>query len=191
MSGDVDDPGGSRPDGVDLYAAGGVLPVPAGDFARRLTDEPGRRDVVDLSPYVGRLAIGDDDQAPALDVSRLTFRRERPRPPLDGPGYLVVHRGELGPGSPVAIGTMPRGISGGVGEWAQGRVASVDGEAVAGEPGWYVPVGASSCPRCGDQNWDVTRKCITCTDGDDGYAGGAFRDGWSVSAAERLGILRG
>lgn len=152
-----------------------------------MTDEPGRQDFVDLSPYVGQLAIGDDDQAPALDVTRLMFRRATPPRPLDGPGYLVIHRGELGelgPGSPVAIGTMPRGIAGGVDEWTVGTIAAADGPA-EGVPGWYVPEGAEACPRCGDQNWTAARMCITCTDGDDAYAGGAFADGWSPAALER------
>jgi hypothetical protein len=61
-----------------------------------------------------------------------------------------------------------------------------------GEPGWYVPPGALRCPRCGDQNWETpSRRCITCTDGDDGYADGVFADGWSVEAAERARQLFG
>jgi hypothetical protein len=152
-----------------------------------MTDEPGTRDFVDLSPYVGQLTVGDDAAAPALDVSRLTFRRAGPPPALDGPGYLVVHRGELVPGAPVLVGRMPDGIAGGVAEWSESRIAVADGMVAPaeGEPGWYVPEGATHCPRCGDQNWDVTRKCITCTDGDDGYADGAFAAGWSAEAGEQ------
>jgi hypothetical protein len=36
-----------------------------------------------------------------------------------------------------------------------------------GEPSWYVPADATHCPRCGDQNWDDTRMCLTCTHPDD------------------------
>lgn len=39
-----------------------------------------------------------------------------------------------------------------------------------GEPGWYVPADATHCPRCGDQNWDDTRLCLTCTHPDDPYS---------------------
>lgn len=34
---------------------------------------------------------------------------------------------------------------------------------ITGEPGWYVPAGATHCPRCGDGNWDKRRICLTCT----------------------------
>jgi hypothetical protein len=106
---------------------------------------------------------------------------------LDGPGYLVLSRGELAPGAPVAIGRMPHGIGGGVAEWTVGRIAEADAmTAVSGEVGWYVPAGAIACPRCGDQNWETpSRRCITCTDGDDAFAGGAFAGGWSEEAAEQ------
>lgn len=103
-----------------------------------MTGEPGRRDFVDLSPYVGELRVGDDPDAPALDVSRLRFRRAAPPPsPLDGPGYLVVHDGSLQPGAPVLVGSMPHGIAGGVTEWRASTITEVDGVAAPaeGEPG--------------------------------------------------------
>lgn len=37
----------------------------------------------------------------------------------------------------------------------------------SGPVGWYVPPEATHCPRCGDQNWDDTRLCLTCTYPDD------------------------
>lgn len=161
-----------------------------------MTDEPRRRDFVDLSPY---LAQSDVPMAAGgvSEIGQPTFVRFRPSPPapsvLDGPGYLVLSRGELAPGAEVAIGRMPNGIGGGVAEWTAGRIGEADGmaaPAVGGVPGWYVPAGALWCPRCGDQNWDEGRRCITCTDGDDAYAGGAFADGWSTVAAERATLQR-
>jgi hypothetical protein len=112
-------------------------------------------------------------------------------PPVTRSGYLVVSRGPIVPGSQVAVGHMPEGLGGPV-HWRPGSVTVVD-DMVApaeGEPGWYVPVGAGHCPRCKDQNWDDRRRCITCTDGDDAYADGAFADGWSAEAAERARALR-
>jgi ribosomal protein L37E len=47
-----------------------------------------------------------------------------------------------------------------------------------GELGWYVPDGHTFCPRCGDQNWNEHRLCITCTHGDSDYRDGEFRRGW-------------
>lgn len=109
-------------------------------------------------------------------------RREPAPGALDGPGYVVLHA-DLVPGSAVVVGRMPDGIAGGVAEWVEARVGEVDGmpAPAVGEPGWYVPAGAAHCPRCGDQNWEsVGRRCITCTDGDDAYAGGRFAEGWSA-----------
>lgn len=146
-----------------------------------MTDEPRR---LDFSPAIGQL--GQSGQ-PAGEVVPFRYARPTPPPALDGPGYLVVYRGELAPGSPVAIGTMPAGLAGGVDEWRPGRIAEADGmpAPAEGEPGWYVPEGAIACPRCGDQNWTAARLCITCTDGDDAYADGAFAAGWSPAALER------
>lgn len=156
-----------------------------------MTDEPRRRDFVDLSPYLAHDATPAAARG-ATELGQPAFVRFRPSSPapsvLDGPGYLVLSRGELAPGAEVAIGRMPAGIGGGVAEWTAGRIAEADGmaaPAVGGEPGWYVPAGAIACPRCGDQNWDESRRCITCTDGDDAYAEGAFAGGWSEAAAER------
>lgn len=60
-------------------------------------------------------------------MSRPAFVRFRPAEPtpsvLDGPGYLVVSRGEPVPGAPVMVGRMPAGIGGGVAEWTEGRIA--------------------------------------------------------------------
>jgi len=53
---------------------------------------------------------------------------------------------------------------------------------LVGEAGWYVPSDVVWCPRCGDQNWTDERICITCTDGDDDYRDGLFRNGWSPPA---------
>jgi hypothetical protein len=151
-------------------------------------------DTLGLSPYLGgldavRAAAVDGLGAVAGPALRYLspFDFPHPRLALDGPGYLVIHRGELAPGAPVAIGTMPRGLAGGVDEWTAGTIAEADGMAAptTGEPGWYVPEGAERCPRCKDQNWDHRRRCITCTDGDDGYADGAFAAGWSAEAADR------
>lgn len=154
-----------------------------------MTDDPG---FVDLSPYLVDAELAAPAAAAGVtELGQPTFVRFRPTPPppsvLDGPGYLVIHRGELAPGAPVAIGTMPRGIAGGVDSWTVGTIAEADGMAapVEGEPGWYVPAGATHCPRCGDQNWTEARRCITCTDGDDAYADGAFAEGWSPAATEQ------
>lgn len=153
------------------------------------------RDVVDLTPYLGDgpMTAGGVELGQPTSV---TFTRYTPPPrprPLDGPGYLVISRGEPMPGQPVLIGSMPHGIAGGVTEWAAGRIGEADGMTAPaeGEPGWYVPAGAEWCPRCGDVNWaESTRLCITCTDGDDSYAGGAFAAGWSAEAAERATLQR-
>lgn len=58
-----------------------------------------------------------------------------------------------------------------------------------GVAGWYVPAGQDHCPRCRDTNFDGRRLCLTCTHGDDGYAGGVFAEGWSVAAGERFRAL--
>jgi hypothetical protein len=107
-----------------------------------MTDEPVRRDFVDLSPYLADGAgvmLPAEAEAPAVpwDGPPLVLFRSRPAPPspLDGPGYLVIHRGELaelGPGDAVAIGRMPRGIAGGVDDWTVGTIAEVDGERAEG-----------------------------------------------------------
>lgn len=146
-----------------------------------MTDEPRR---LDFSPHVAH--IGQTGQPAGELVPMIRFRPSPPPPSvLDGPGYLVLHR-DLTPGAPVMVGRMPHGIGGGVDEWTAGTIAEADGMTAAeGEVGWYVPAGALWCPRCGDQNWDEGRRCITCTDGDDAYADGAFAGGWSPAAAER------
>jgi ribosomal protein L37E len=148
---------------------------------------------VDLTPYLGDGPV----TCGGVELGRLTSLRFTPSPPrprpLDGPGYLVISRGEPMPGQPVLVGSMPDGIAGGVAEWTAGRIAEADGMAAPaeGEPGWYVPAGAVWCPRCGDQNWaEVTRLCITCTYGDDSYADGAFSAGWSAEAADRARLQR-
>ncbi len=54
--------------------------------------------------------------------------------------------------------------------------------AEVGEVGWYVPAGAHWCPRCGDQNWDDNRLCLTCTYGDSGYRDGLYANGWHAGS---------
>jgi hypothetical protein len=95
-----------------------------------MTDGPRIADFVDLSPYVLGAELGEGSDAvevPALVEVR--WHREPAPSPLDGPGYLVIHRGELaelGPGDAVAIGRMPHGIAGGVAEWTVGTLAGDD-----------------------------------------------------------------
>lgn len=84
----------------------------------------GERVTLDFSPYLA------GDTAPAEPGERAVIRFKRTPPPpslLTGPGYLVIHRGDLGPGAEVAIGTMPRGIGGGVDDWTVGTIAEADG----------------------------------------------------------------
>lgn len=165
-----------------------------------MSDDQDGRDVVDLSPCLaggGDAAelgwvsqwVADKECRPVEDkLSLFAFRWVNgvaaPQS-LDGPGYVVL--GEFEPGAAVRVGRMPDGVAGGVAEWMDGRIDGVDGMAAPAEgvPGWYVPAGATHCPRCGDQNWETDRRCITCTDGDDGYADGAFADGWSADGYAR------
>lgn len=156
-----------------------------------MTDEPVW---LDASPSIGPLGTAGRVHEALVDAMVGPALRFPAPPRPDGPGYLVLSRGDLVPGAPVAIGAMPRGIGGGVAEWTLGRVAEAPdlAAAVEGEAGWFVPEGAVHCPRCGDQNWETPRRrCITCTDGDDSYAGGVFAAGWSVEAGARARRMAG